>query len=118
MKRVSAPSASMALLLAAAAVAWTGLQLSGQTSRGTAPAASSAFVASTAKGDWPSYTGDTRGTRYSPLAQITAENFNDLEVAWILPQPHRACVERQCGSARQPPWLRRGQSATGQRPAA
>jgi len=72
----------MALLLAAAAVAWTGLQLSGQTSRGTAPAASSAFVASTAKGDWPSYTGDTRGTRYSPLAQITGANFNDLEVAW------------------------------------
>jgi quinoprotein glucose dehydrogenase len=70
----------MILLLAAAGVAWTGLRLSGQT-RGTAPA-SATFVASTAKGDWPSYTGDTRGTRYSPLAQITAANFNDLEVAW------------------------------------
>jgi quinoprotein glucose dehydrogenase len=40
------------------------------------------FIASTANGDWPSYTGDTRGSRYSPLSQITAANFKDLEVAW------------------------------------
>src|SRR6185437_7388403 len=40
------------------------------------------FVASTKNGDWPSYTGDSRGTRYSPLDQINADNFNDLEVAW------------------------------------
>ena len=40
------------------------------------------FVASTKNGDWPSYTGDTRGSRYSPLDQINAGNFNDLEVAW------------------------------------
>jgi quinoprotein glucose dehydrogenase len=33
-------------------------------------------------GDWPSYTRDVRGSRYSPLDQITAGNFNDLEVAW------------------------------------
>jgi len=37
---------------------------------------------STTKGEWPSYTGDTRGSRYSPLDQITARNFNSLEVAW------------------------------------
>jgi len=37
---------------------------------------------STAKGEWPSYTGDTRGTRYSPLAQITGANFSTLEIAW------------------------------------
>jgi quinoprotein glucose dehydrogenase len=37
---------------------------------------------STARGDWPSYTGDTRGSRYSPLAQISAANFNRLEIAW------------------------------------
>src|SRR4051812_11874225 len=53
-------------------------------SRAARPAATTpgAFLASTKNGDWPSYTGDTRGSRYSPLAQITAENFNDLEVAW------------------------------------
>jgi quinoprotein glucose dehydrogenase len=37
---------------------------------------------STAKGEWPYYTGDIKGTRYSPLDQINASNFNKLEVAW------------------------------------
>ena len=36
----------------------------------------------TRNGQWPSYTGDVRGSRYSPLDQIDASNFNDLEVAW------------------------------------
>ena len=38
----------------------------------------------TANGEWRSYAGDVRGTRYSALDQITAENFSDLEVAWRL----------------------------------
>src|SRR6478672_5675353 len=37
---------------------------------------------STAKGDWPYYTADVKGSRYSPLDQVTASNFNQLEVAW------------------------------------
>ena len=37
---------------------------------------------STKNGDWPAYTGDIKGTRYSPLDQINASNFNKLEVAW------------------------------------
>ncbi len=36
----------------------------------------------TANGEWSTYNGDVRGSRYSPLDQITAANFNDLEVAW------------------------------------
>ena len=36
----------------------------------------------TAAGEWPSYSGDTRGSRYSPLDQITAANFSTMEVAW------------------------------------
>src|SRR5215203_2440362 len=36
----------------------------------------------TKNGEWPSYTGDTKGTRYSPLDQINAENFSSLQVAW------------------------------------
>src|SRR5712691_11890844 len=36
----------------------------------------------TRNGQWPTYTGDLRGSRYSPLDQIDASNFNDLEVAW------------------------------------
>ncbi len=37
---------------------------------------------STQKGDWPYYTADLKGTKYSPLDQINASNFNKLEVAW------------------------------------
>src|SRR6202166_3644943 len=32
--------------------------------------------------EWPSYAADLAGTRYRPLDQINAANFNDLEVAW------------------------------------
>lgn len=79
MSRTAMRSASVFLVFAAG-VASAALGVSGQ-SGATAPAQGT-FVASTKNGDWPSYTGDTRGTRYSPLDQITAENFNDLEVAW------------------------------------
>ena len=37
---------------------------------------------STKSGEWPSYTGDNQGSRYSPLDQINSTNFNQLEVAW------------------------------------
>ena len=33
-------------------------------------------------GEWRSYAGDLRNHHYSPLAQVTATNFNALEVAW------------------------------------
>src|SRR5262245_28828169 len=36
----------------------------------------------TQNGEWPTYGGDLASTRYSPLDQINAKNFNDLEVAW------------------------------------
>src|ERR1700704_4199146 len=32
--------------------------------------------------EWASYTADIKGTRYRPLDQINASNFNRLEVAW------------------------------------
>ena len=38
----------------------------------------------TENGEWRSYGGDIANTRYSPLDQITADNFSDLEVAWRL----------------------------------
>jgi glucose dehydrogenase len=37
---------------------------------------------STKNGEWPSYAADLASTRYSPLDQINASNFNKLEVAW------------------------------------
>src|SRR5687767_11998071 len=62
------------LALTAAVLGASGTWLSGQSSPG--------FVATTKNGEWQSYTGDTRGSRYSPLDQINADNFNKLEVAW------------------------------------
>jgi len=51
----------------------------GQSSaRSAAPAA----MPSTQNGEWPMYTADLRGSKYSPLDQIDAINFNKLEVAW------------------------------------
>ena len=32
--------------------------------------------------EWTTYGGDLASTRYSPLDQINADNFNKLEVAW------------------------------------
>jgi quinoprotein glucose dehydrogenase len=37
---------------------------------------------STANGEWTHYTADVRGSKYSPLDQINAGNFNKMEVAW------------------------------------
>ena len=34
-------------------------------------------------GEWRYQSADAWGTRYSPLDQVNAENFEDLEVAWI-----------------------------------
>ena len=33
-------------------------------------------------GEWRTYGGDLGSTRYAPLDQITADNFNDLEMVW------------------------------------
>ena len=41
-----------------------------------------AQMPSTKNGEWPYYTADLKGTKYSPLDQISAANFNKLEVAW------------------------------------
>jgi quinoprotein glucose dehydrogenase len=39
-------------------------------------------VPSTTAGEWLTYGGDLANTRYSPLDQITAANFKDLEIGW------------------------------------
>jgi quinoprotein glucose dehydrogenase len=63
---------ALALTVAGAATA--------HAQRAAAPAGGKPFT--TAAGEWPSYGGDTRGSRYSPLDQIGAANFSSLEVAW------------------------------------
>src|SRR6266542_422052 len=59
-----------ALCLIAAAMVGSNRSVSGQS------------ATSTANGEWPAYAADSRGSRYSPLEQINASNFSDLEVAW------------------------------------
>jgi quinoprotein glucose dehydrogenase len=46
------------------------------------PTGQAAGMPSAKNGDWTHYTSDMRGTRYVPLDQINATNFNKLEVAW------------------------------------
>jgi quinoprotein glucose dehydrogenase len=46
------------------------------------PASYNVLSEGTRYGEWPHYTGDLRGSRYAPLDQINASNFNKLEVAW------------------------------------
>ncbi len=64
----------LSVLSVVASLAWLSTGLVGQN-RTTA-------VPSLTAGDWPHYTGDMRGGKYSPLAQIDASNFGSLEVAW------------------------------------
>src|SRR5438552_9556299 len=63
-----------AFALVVVATIWIVARLSGQ---GAPP-----YAYTTTNGEWPSYTGDVKGTKYSPLDQISAENFNKLEIAW------------------------------------
>src|SRR6266511_3413863 len=63
-----------AVIVLAAAIASIAPRLSGQAGT-TAPP-------STKNGEWPMYTADLRGSKYSPLDQINASNFSKMEVAW------------------------------------
>jgi len=57
----------IAIVSVVGGLAWANARVSGQSKR---------------PGEWPTYGGDLASTRYSPLDQITKENFNKLEVAW------------------------------------
>src|ERR1044071_1827148 len=62
------PLASLLVVLASIAT-WS-LDLAGQDAAHNKP------------GEWTTYGGDLASTRYSPLDQITRDNFNSLEIAW------------------------------------
>jgi quinoprotein glucose dehydrogenase len=71
-----------AVALLAAGIAWVMPRASGQAPAAANPPGFVAGQPSTARGEWPMYTADTRGSKYSPLDQINAANFNKLEIAW------------------------------------
>ena len=49
---------------------------------GAGEARTTGLVRGNAPGEWRYWGGDAFSTRYSPLDQINAQNFNKLEVAW------------------------------------
>jgi quinoprotein glucose dehydrogenase len=61
-----------AVALLVAGIAWLTPLVSGQGSA----------MPSTKNGEWPLYTADLRGSKYSPLDQVDASNFSKMEVAW------------------------------------
>jgi glucose dehydrogenase len=65
-------SAAALVAVVGAGVVWTTTRTSGQATG----------MPSTKNGDWTHYTADVHGTKYSPLDQINASNFNKMEVAW------------------------------------
>src|ERR1700741_3590062 len=71
-------------LIVIAAGAWIAPRLSAQVFVGTPTPEqfSRQGQPSTQNGEWPHNMGDVKGTRYSPLDQINASNFNQLEVSW------------------------------------
>jgi len=66
-----------ALVLLVVGLVWISMGVSGQSGNKNGKSGPS-----TKNGEWPHYTGDLAGTRYSPLDQINADNFDKLEVAW------------------------------------
>jgi quinoprotein glucose dehydrogenase len=62
---------ALAFISVVVGLLWVTADLSGQNGQ-----------PSTKNGEWPHYGADLKGTRYSPLDQINASNFNKLEVAW------------------------------------
>src|SRR5262249_58198128 len=82
-RRVSGSVALASLVVALLALS-TSVRIIGQIYVGAPPAAGGQWAAqpSTKNGEWPHYTADIRGNRYSPLDQINASNFNKLEIAW------------------------------------
>jgi hypothetical protein len=63
-----------AIVSLSAALVFVGIRVSSQPAAPAFP--------STRNGEWTHYTADVKGSKYSPLDQINAANFNKLEVAW------------------------------------
>jgi quinoprotein glucose dehydrogenase len=57
-------------------VIWATLPVTGQAG------AQRGLPRAESRGEWTTYGGDLANTRYAPLDQINAANFNKLEVAW------------------------------------
>ena len=59
-----------------------------EAARGSAGAAAVAAVIDPKPGDWPTYSGNVDGNRFSPLTQINVGNVASLRPAWVRPLPY------------------------------
>jgi quinoprotein glucose dehydrogenase len=84
MSRTVSGSVALASFVVALLTISSSARITGQIYVGTTPAPGGQWAAqpSTKNGEWPHYTADVKGNRYSPLDQINASNFNKLEIAW------------------------------------
>ncbi len=69
---------SIVLMLLLAVLPWAAPAANAQTGAAGGPWQ----TYDTSNGEWRSYAGDIGGKKYSPLDQIDAGNFADLELAW------------------------------------
>ena len=51
------------------------------------------YRAVTSQADWPSYNGETRGYRHSPLTQITTANVGRVVPKWVFTLPNTARLQ-------------------------
>ena len=65
-----------------AGLVWIALGASAQSRAGAGQSRAGSSEWRQKDTEWASYTADIKGTRYRPLDQINASNFNKLEVAW------------------------------------
>ena len=72
----------MKKLLAVAFLSIVATQATAQPSQASRDPRASALVRGNAPGEWRYWGGDAWSTRYSPLDQINASNFNSLQQAW------------------------------------
>lgn len=80
MKRIRICAAATMLAVSGLAISFSALA---DTAKPNAAASDNwGAVPSTQNGEWPMYTADLRGSKYSPLDQINGSNFSKLEVAW------------------------------------
>ncbi|MDN8836896.1 hypothetical protein Q0M54_13975, partial [Staphylococcus aureus] len=76
-----------ALIAAPVAAALAGVAALAQSQAppaGPSPQAATSTASRTPEGAWASFNGQPNGQKYSPAAQITPDNVDELEVAWEL----------------------------------
>lgn len=84
---------TLAIVLACVPAALAAVEANAQSANGGTPGSQPAGAI--AAGDWPMYSRDHAGTRFSPLTQIDARNVAQLAQAWIVPVARGADEEGQ-----------------------